>query len=72
MINSKNIIPLIAFTFLTVVACNNSKTTTQTDSEQYNGTASVTQGPAKIITRNIYDCDRGRKAPIGNIYCNGW
>ena len=67
MINSKNIIPLIAFTLLTVVACNNSKTTTQTGSEQYNGTASVTQGPAKIITRNIYDCDRGRKAPIGNI-----
>ena len=70
MINIKNTIPLIAFTLLTMVACNNSKTTTQTNAEQYNGTASVTQGPAKVITQNIFDCDRGRKAPIGNIYSN--
>ncbi len=65
MINIKNTIPLMAFTLLTMVACNNSKTTTQTNAEQYNGTASVSKGPAKVIVQNIFECDRGRKAPNG-------
>ncbi len=67
MMKIKNTLLLMAFLFLTLVACKNSKETSRTNSEQYNGTASVTQGFANVITQNIYDCDRGRKAPIGTI-----
>lgn len=65
MIKIKNIIPLFVI-YLTIVACNNNNNkTAQTTSDSYNGTASVSQGPAKVVTQNIYDCDRGRKGPVG-------
>lgn len=73
MMKIKTTIPLMAFALLTLVACNNGKKTTQTNAEStnetthetYKGTASVSQGLAKIETVNIYNCERGRKAPIG-------
>ncbi len=65
----KNTIPLIVLALLTMVACNNGKTTTQSDPHnsggEYKGTAAVSEGAATVVTQNIYDCDRGRKAPIG-------
>lgn len=61
----KKTILFIASAFLSLVACDSEKTTAQVNT--YLGTASVTQGPAKVITANIYECDRGRKAPIGTI-----
>jgi hypothetical protein len=68
--NIKNTIPLVAFALLTIVACDSGKKAAQTTAETYSadaysGTATVSQGPATVVTQNIYDCDRGRKAPIG-------
>lgn len=69
MLKIKNALPLIAFAMLTLFACKNNKKTAQTNSEKhsiaYNGTASVSQGAATVVTQNIFDCNRGRKAPIG-------
>ncbi|MBT2162847.1 hypothetical protein HW347_16385 [Zobellia sp. KMM 6746] len=51
-----------------MTACKNgqnSKKTTPENLEIYKGTASVTQGPATVLTENIFECDRGREAPIG-------
>ena len=59
------IIPLFTILLITFVSCNNSKKATQLNSNLYNGTATVSQGPATIISENIYECDRGRKSPIG-------
>ena len=56
---------------ITMVSCkNNNKTThaevaTETNTTSYKGTASISQGPATVLTQNIFECDRGRKAPIG-------
>jgi len=58
----KYIFPLL---FLTLFACDGGKKTTQTSIDEYKGTASVSQGAAVVLTENIYDCERGRKAPIG-------
>lgn len=71
--NMKNTIPLIAFVLLTFFACNEGKQVSQTNSgtagktDSYNGTATVSQGAATVLTQNIFDCDRGRKAPIGSV-----
>lgn len=59
----KNLIPLIISIFLSLTACDSEKTVAQVNS--YKGTASVSQGAAKVVTANIYECDRGRIAPIG-------
>lgn len=62
------ILALISFT---IIGCKNSNKTAQTEATPqsdisiYKGTASVSQGLATVETENIYDCDRGRKAPIG-------
>ncbi|WP_299799627.1 hypothetical protein [uncultured Maribacter sp.] len=62
------ILALISFT---IIGCKNSNKTAQTDVKPkseiniYKGTASVSQGLATVETENIYECDRGREAPIG-------
>ncbi|MCK0156836.1 hypothetical protein MWU65_06570 [Cellulophaga sp. F20128] len=69
----KNRLPIIAFSLLTLLGCNNGKKTAQTNSEvthksayeTYKGTASVSQGLAKVETDNLFECERGRKAPMG-------
>jgi len=68
MIYLKNTLLLFVFASLTMTACKNgqnSKNTTPDNSETYTGTASVSQGPATVLTENIFECDRGREAPIG-------
>lgn len=65
MKNVHKIILTLLLVFLSLTACKNGTTTTQTNKEQYKGTASVSQGPAEVLTKNIFECDRGRKAPIG-------
>ncbi len=71
MVNIKNKIPLLSLVMLALVACNNGKNTAQTNSgtavtaNTYNGTATVSQGAATVLTNNIFDCEGGRKAPIG-------
>ena len=68
MIYLKNSLLLFVFASLTMTACKNgqnSKNTTPNNSETYTGTASVSQGPATVLTENIFECDRGREAPIG-------
>jgi len=65
MTHIKNIPLLLAVICITIVGCKNSNKTVKTDTTIYEGTASVSQGPATIVTENIYECNRGRKGPIG-------
>ncbi|MGS0528098.1 hypothetical protein ACU8V7_25765 [Zobellia nedashkovskayae] len=71
MIPIKNTSLLLALICIAMVNCKNSDKTVQTDTTAqtatnvYNGTASVSQGPATVVTENIFECDRGREAPIG-------
>ena len=68
MIYLKNTLLLFVFASLTMTACKNdqnSKKTTAENSEVYKGTASISQGSATVLTQNIFECDRGREAPIG-------
>ncbi|QWX85204.1 hypothetical protein H0I23_06090 [Cellulophaga sp. HaHaR_3_176] len=68
MIYLKNTLLLFVFASLTMTACKNgqnSKKTAVENSEAYTGTASVSQGSATVLTQNIFECDRGREAPIG-------
>ena len=60
-----NTIPLVSILVIVLMACNNGKQATQTNWDNYKGTASVSQGSATVIIENIFECDRGRKAPIG-------
>lgn len=64
MIHIKPSTLLVIFSCFTLLTCKNAKKTTPEKTETYKGTASVSQGPAMVLTQNIYDCDRGRKAPI--------
>ncbi|MGJ8549583.1 hypothetical protein [Winogradskyella wichelsiae] len=64
----KHITLVVVLACFTITACKNgenAKKTTSKTVEVYNGTASVSQGPAKVITQNIFECERGREAPIG-------
>jgi hypothetical protein len=73
--NKNNTISLLTFLLLTIIACNNDKKVAQTTSGKYTGTAAVSQGTATVVTQNIFDCSRGRKAPIGTstaIYSSIW
>lgn len=67
--NMKNIIPLVAFVLLALAGCSDTGSATQTDApvnvDAYVGTAAVSRGFATVTTTNLYDCDRGRKAPVG-------
>ena len=65
MIHIKPSTFLVIFSCFTLLTCKNAKKTTPEKTKTYKGTASVSQGPATVLTQNIYDCDRGRKAPIG-------
>jgi len=65
MIHIKPSTLLVIFSCFVLLTCKNTKKTTTEKTETYKGTASVSQGPASVLTQNIYDCDRGRKAPIG-------
>jgi hypothetical protein len=65
MTHIKNIPLLLTVICITIVGCKNSNKTVKTDTTIYEGTASVSQGPATIVTENIYECNRGRKGPIG-------
>ncbi|CAZ98417.1 hypothetical protein Q4603_09295 [Zobellia galactanivorans] len=65
MMYVKNFIPVLFFACFTLIACKNSKKNKPENPETYTGTASVSQGPATVLTQNIFECDRGRKAPIG-------
>lgn len=65
MKNLHKIILAFPLIFLSVAACKNGTKTVKTNMEEYKGTASVSQGPAEVLTKNIFECDRGRKAPIG-------
>ncbi|EPR70295.1 hypothetical protein ADIWIN_3651 [Winogradskyella psychrotolerans RS-3] len=68
MINLKNTTLIVVLACLTITACKNgenAKKATPKNSEVYKGTASVSQGPATVVTKNIFECDRGREAPIG-------
>lgn len=65
MKNKQTIIPALALVLLSFTSCKNGTKTVQTNMEEYKGTASVSQGPAEVLTKNIFECDRGRKAPIG-------
>ncbi|MDN3667272.1 hypothetical protein ACFFU1_06455 [Algibacter miyuki] len=68
MIHLKNSTLMIVLACFSIAACKNgqnSKKTTSENSIVYTGTASVSQGSATVVTQNIFECDRGRKAPIG-------
>ena len=55
MIYLKNTLLLFVFASLTMTACKNgqnSKNATPDNSETYTGTASVSQGPATVLTEN--------------------
>ncbi|OWW25775.1 hypothetical protein B4Q04_09265 [Zobellia sp. OII3] len=65
MMYVKNFIPVLFFACFTLIACKNSKKNKPENPETYTGIASVSQGPATVLTQNIFECDRGRKAPIG-------
>ncbi|TXF87644.1 hypothetical protein FUA23_18265 [Neolewinella aurantiaca] len=66
-VNYSNLL-LLAVLFILSGCQAGSKAETQTESSgiaSYQGTASVSQGGANVLVANIYDCDRGRKAPLG-------
>jgi len=65
MMHLKNTILLIFLACYAIIACKNSKTKDIKNTVVYTGTAAVSQGPATLLTQNIFECDRGRKAPIG-------
>ncbi|MCL5127709.1 hypothetical protein [Algibacter sp. L4_22] len=68
MIYLKNTTLLFVLACFTMTACKNgenAKKTTPENSKIYKGTASVSQGAATVLTQNIFECDRGREAPIG-------
>ena len=68
MIHLKYTTLIVVLACFTITACKNgenAKKTTPKNSEVYKGTASVSQGPATVLTKNIFECDRGREAPIG-------
>jgi hypothetical protein len=70
MIHLKHTTLIVVLACFTITACKNgenAKKETPKNLEFYNGTASVSQGPAKVITQNIFECDRGREAPIGIV-----
>ncbi|AUC77833.1 hypothetical protein CW732_13075 [Olleya sp. Bg11-27] len=51
-----------------MIACKNGeneKKTTPENLDKYKGTASVSQGSATVLIENIFECDRGREAPMG-------
>lgn len=57
---------------LLMVSCGENKSKTKelvstTQTTNYVGTASVTQGIATTIAKNIYTCERGRKTDVGEI-----
>ena len=68
MIHLKNTTLLLVLACFTIIACKNGengKKTTPENLEIYKGTASVSQGLATVLIENIFECDRGREAPIG-------
>ena len=68
MIHLKNTTLLLVLACFTIIACKNGKNgkkATPENLEIYKGTASVSQGPATVLIENIFECDRGREAPIG-------
>ncbi|WP_299247743.1 hypothetical protein [uncultured Lacinutrix sp.] len=68
MIHLKNTTLLLLLACFTIIACKNGKNgkkTTPENLEIYKGTASVSQGTATVLIENIFECDRGREAPIG-------
>ena len=61
---------VVVLACFTITACKNgenAKKAIPKTSEVYTGTASVSQGPATVLTKNLLECDRGRKAPIGTV-----
>lgn len=58
-------ISALAIAILSLTACQNATKSVETNLNEYKGTGIVSQGPAEVITQNIFECDRGRKAPIG-------
>jgi len=69
----KNIILLCGLIIL-FISCDGTKSSKSSKAEKttnntpvYKGTASVTQGLAKTIQKNIYKCDGGRKTDVGII-----
>ncbi len=66
---------LFLLVFLFLFACGESQSSkneqqgkeTTSSIVDYKGTASVTQGLAKIDRANIYECERGRKTDVGTI-----
>ncbi|MCG9793457.1 hypothetical protein [Flavobacterium algicola] len=65
MKNVYKIITTVAIAITVLTSCKNSTKTVQSGLESYKGTASVSQGPAEVLTENIFECERGRKAPMG-------
>jgi hypothetical protein len=65
MILIKKTTLLFVFACFTIIACKNSKNATAKAAAVYTGTASISQGPATVLTKNIFECGRGREAPIG-------
>jgi len=61
----KNPVILFFLVCCTLLSCKNEKKISSEKNIVYKGTASVTQGSATVLTQDIYECDRGRKAPIG-------
>lgn len=61
----KNTTLMVVLACFTISACKNSKETPVKNTKTYTGTASVSQGPATVLIQNIYECERGREAPIG-------
>lgn len=56
---------IFALACLSLGACRDGTSALQTNVEEYKGTASVSKGPAKVLVQNVFECDRGRKAPVG-------
>ncbi|MEP2237787.1 MAG: hypothetical protein ABJI22_05465 [Maribacter sp.] len=66
-----SILLIVTFLSISLIGCKNgnktpkNNATQQTEIIEYKGSASVSQGLATVEIENIYECDRGRKAPIG-------
>ena len=62
---TKNTFTLISFAIIAISSCNNDTEIAQDNIDNYKGTASISKGSAAVINENIFDCFKGRKAPIG-------
>lgn len=56
---------LLFLSFLLIFSCSSDDEIVSTSTDDYSGTASVSQGLASVVTSSLYACTDGRDSPVG-------